>query len=185
MEALRNDKRYTYADYAGWDTKDRYELIDGVPNMLASPTDEHQRISGNLFAELHNFLRGKPCKIRSAPYDVRLHAAGDDDDTVVQPDIVVICDHSKLDAKGCNGAPDLVIEILSGSSASRDKVLKFNRYLNAGVREYWIIDPDSRTVMVNILDNGRYYNTAYDDDDAIPVHVLAGCTISLSDVFAE
>jgi len=184
MEVFRNDKRYSYADYANWDTEDRYELIDGVPYAMASPSTVHQIVSGNLFSELHGFLKGNPCKVFAAPYDVRLTAAAGDD-TVVQPDIVVICDRSKLSDTGCKGVPDLVIEIISKSSASRDKVLKFNQYLKAGVGEYWIVDPDSKTVTVNILDNGRYYNSSYAETDAVPVHVLDGCTISLSDVFAE
>ena len=185
MEALRKDKSYTYADYASWDTEERYELIDGVPYMMAAPSITHQRISGNLHGELWNFLRGKPCKVFSAPLDVRLNAAADNDVDVVQPDLMVVCDRSKIDEKGCNGAPDLVIEILSPSSISHDKLRKFNKYLQTGVREYWIVDPYNKMVTVNILDNGKYYNTAYGETDTVPVHILEGCEISLSDVFAE
>ena len=185
MEALRKDKYYTYEDYAKWNTEARYELIDGMPYMMSpSPLRAHQAISMELSRQFAAFLYGKPCKVFAAPFDVRLNAAGGDN-TVVQPDLVVICDRSKLIDTGYGGAPDLVIEILSQSSASRDRVLKFNQYLKAGVREYWIVDPDSKTVTVNILDDGRYYTTAYAETDTLPVHVLEGCVINLADVFAE
>jgi Uma2 family endonuclease len=184
MEALRNDKRYTYADYASWDTEDRYELINGAPYLMAAPSDAHQRINGNLFVQFHNFLKGKPCKIRISPYDVRLNAdAGDD--VVVQPDIVIICDSTKISEKGCTGAPDLIVEILSPTSAGRDKLLKFNQYLKAGVREYWIIEPESKTVQAFILENGRYIATSYGETDTVPVQILEDCEISLPDVFNE
>jgi len=90
---------------------------------------------------------------------------------VVQPDLLVVCDRNKLDKRGCNGAPDLIIEILSPSSASCDRVLKFNRYLRAGVREYWIVDPEYRTVSGHVLENGKYVTAPYGQEDTVPVHV--------------
>ncbi|MDR0310315.1 MAG: Uma2 family endonuclease, partial [Acidobacteriota bacterium] len=115
MEALQKDERYTYADYASWDTEERYELIDGVPYLMSpAPLRKHQSILFELSGQFRNFLKGKPCKAFAAPFDVRLNA-DTYDDTVVQPDLVVICDKLKLDAKGCVGAPDMVIEILSPS----------------------------------------------------------------------
>ena len=185
MDMPQLDKRYTYADYVTWPEDVRYELIDGVPYMMSpAPGRAHQRLLVELCRQLATFLKGKTCEVYSAPFDVRLNI-DTGDDAVVQPDITVVCDRSKLDDKGCNGAPDMVVEILSKSSLSRDRVLKFNRYLKAGVREYWIVDPDSKTATVNILDNGRYYSTAYDETDNAPVHVLEGCTIDLKDVFAD
>jgi Uma2 family endonuclease len=185
MEALRKDKRYTYADYANWDTLDRYELINGAQYMMSpAPMWNHQKVSREIFGQLFNFLRGKPCELFAAPFDVRLNANAHDD-TVLQPDLVIICDRSKLSGTGCAGAPDMVIEIVSPSTARNDRFVKFHLYQKAGVREYWIVDPDSKTVMVNILDNGRYYNTAYADTDTVPVHILEGCVINLADVFAE
>ncbi len=152
MRALREDiregKNYTYADYCAWSDDERWELIDGVAYAMSpGPTTLHQSILGELFAQIHNFLIGHSCKVIPAPFDVRLNA-DKDDNTVVQPDISVVCDRSKLNEKGCKGAPDLVIEILSPASSSRDKVLKFNKYLEAGVREYWLVDPSDKTVMV-------------------------------------
>jgi Uma2 family endonuclease len=107
---------------------------------------------------------------------VRLFPLDDQsDDTLVEPDIVVVCDSSKLDDRGCNGAPDLVVEILSPATAQRDRVVKFRKYLEAGVREYWIVNPDEKTVQVHILDNGHYIIKTYDETDAVPVTVLPDC----------
>ena len=181
-EAARS---YTYEDYAGWDDGKRYELIDGVAYLMSpAPTSDHQDISRGIFGQLYTFLRGKPCKVYSAPFDVRLSFDGDDK-TVVQPDISVVCDRSKIVKAGCNGAPDLVIEILSPSSGNRDRLLKFNKYLQAGVREYWIVDPESRVVEVHTLESGRYVISVYGEDDTVDVSVLEGCRIVLPDVFAE
>ena len=185
MLVLEAAKRYTYTDYAGWDTDDRYELIDGVPYLMSpGPNRKHQEISGELYGQLRDFLKGKPCKVYHAPFDVRLDVAGLDN-TVVQPDIMVICDHSKLGKASCDGAPDLVVEILSPSTSSRDKLLKFNKYLQSGVREYWIVDPDSKTLSAHVLENGKYITGAFGDEDTVPVKVLPGCRINLHDVFAE
>jgi len=185
MEALQNEKRYTYADYCTWDDGERWELIDGIPYAMSpAPLVSHQSVIGNLHGQLFNFLKGKPCKVFLSPFDVRLNF-DTDDDTVVQPDLLVVCDRSKLDKRGCNGAPDMLVEVLSPSSTRRDIVLKFNTYLRAGVREYWIVDPDAKTVSIHLLKDGEYIVRAYTDTDTAPVHVLEGCTISLSDVFEE
>ena len=186
METIRKDKHYTAADYASWDDNERYELIDGVPYKMMSPAPSkaHQSILLELAGQLRDFLKGKACRVFIAPFDVFLNLAGSDD-IVVQPDIVVICDKSKLDDKGYKGVPDFVAEILSPSTAGYDRVIKFNTYLRAGVREYWIVDPDSRTVQVNLMEAGKYVANAYADADIAPVHVLKGCEIILSDVFAE
>ncbi|GHT69964.1 hypothetical protein FACS1894110_20490 [Spirochaetia bacterium] len=98
---------------------------------------------------------------------------------------MVICDPSKLDDRGCNGAPDLVIEILSPTTARYDKIVKFRKYQQAGVREYWIVDPDSEDVQTFILENDHYIVNTYDENDMAPVSVLPGCTINLKEVFAE
>ena len=179
-------QHYTYEDYYSWDDGKRWELIEGVPYemfaMAPGPSGSHQGISVSLTRQLSTFLLGKPCKVFHAPYDVRLNA-DTDDDTVVQPDLVVICDQSKRDERGCKGAPDMVVEILSKSTAQYDRVTKFNLYQNAGVREYWIVDPESRTIAAHILENGRYLVTAYGDKGVAPVYVLEGCEIVLEDVF--
>jgi Uma2 family endonuclease len=178
---------YTYADYAEWDDGNRYELIDGVPYMMSSPSLAHQEILVELVGQLRELLKGKPCKVLMAPFDVCLNAAGDRDNTVVQPDLMVICDKSKLDGKRCDGAPDMVAEILSPSNPNHDRVKKFNKYLQAGIREYWIVDPTNKVISAHILKNGEYVVKSYSSDEAetIPVHVLDGCTIDLMDIFAE
>ena len=185
MDALRNDQHYTYADYCTWDDDERWELINGVPYLMApGSTRSHQSISGKIFLQIGIFLQGKPCKVYAAPFDVRLNA-DDGDDIVVQPDILVVCDQSKLNNANCAGAPDMIVEILSPSTAGKDRHLKFNAYQKYGVREYWIVDPDSRTVSVHILKNGEYTTYAYAEPETVPVRVLDGCTVTLSDVFAE
>ena len=183
-EALKNDKHYTYADYLTWDDDRRWELIDGVAYLMSAPTWEHQRISGELYGQLWLFLKKTPCRVFHAPFDVRLNA-DQEDDMVVQPDLLVICDHSKLIGTGCVGAPDMVIEILPPSTAACDRLVKFNKYLQSGVREYWIVDSDTKTVSAHVLENGKYITSAYGEADAPPVHILDGCTIDLSSVFAE
>jgi Uma2 family endonuclease len=181
---LKGDERYTYSDYASWDDGKRYELIDGVIYLMSpAPTPAHQTICGELHAQLHSFLRGKPCKVFIAPLDVRLDAASGDN-TVVQPDILVVCDQAKVKGKNCKGVPDMVIEVLSLSTLGRDKVVKFNKYLQAGVREYWIVDPEGRNVTVNILKNGEYISKAYGGEETVPVNVLNGCQVDLKLVFA-
>lgn len=178
------DGKYTYADYAKWpDDGNRYELIDGYVYKMSGTLRIHQEISGNLCGLLWNYLRGKPCEIYAAPFDIRLNGKGDEDDTVVQPDISVICDCDKLDDIGCNGAPDLIIEILSYSSFKYDRLIKFNKYLQTCVREYWIVNPTYKSVDVFILNEGRYDFALYSEDDTIDVHVLEGCQIALRDIF--
>ena len=179
------EKRYTYADYANWDDDNRYELIDGVVYMMSAPSQAHQETIGELFRQLANFLKGKPCKVFLSPFDVCLNAKGDDDDTVVQPDILVVCNMSKLDGKRCNGAPDMAIEVLSPSSKRHDTLLKFNKYMQTGVREYWIVNPIAKTVRVCLLNDGKYDMQDYSATDTIPVHVLNGFLIDMREVFAE
>jgi Uma2 family endonuclease len=183
MPLLKEKEYYTYADYLSWDDAERYELIDGEACMMAPPSRPHQKISMALSTRIHNYLEGKPCEVYAAPFAVRLNPAEDEsDDTVVEPDIVVVCDPSKLDDRGCNGAPDLVIEILSPSTSRYDRIVKFQKYREAGVREYWIVDPDEKILTAYILKNGEYVASVYGDTDTAPVAVLPGCKIDLASV---
>jgi Uma2 family endonuclease len=176
---------YTYADYCTWDDGERWELIEGIPYAMSpAPSQRHQEVCGELHWQIKTFLKGKPCKVFAAPFDVRLNAAGDDD-TVCQPDLLVVCDAFKLDGKCCKGAPDLVVEVLSPSTARHDRMVKLRQYRRNGVREYWIVDPETKTVQVNVLENGKYVISMYGDEDTAPVGVLEGCEIDLADVFAE
>jgi Uma2 family endonuclease len=117
-----------------------------------------------------------------APFDVRLNA-DTLDDTVVQPDIVVVCDHDKLNDAGCAGAPDLVIEILSPSTSKYDKTTKFNTYLKHCIREYWILDPETKTLAINLLNDNKYITHIYHEKEKAPVHILESFNIDLSEVF--
>ena len=180
MDALEQDMKYTYEFILSRPEDERWELIDGVPYMMAQPTIEHERIHGSIFYQLYDFLRGKTCEVFNA-LGVRLSL----DDRFVVPDITVICDKTKLaDGKTCIGAPDMVVEILSPSTAGRDRLEKFNLYLDAKVNEYWIVDPETKIVSVNVLENGKYVNYAYGKTDTVAVNTLGGCKISLPDVFA-
>jgi len=176
-------RKYTYSDYLKWDDDVRYELIDGVPYAMSAPTWQHQEILGHLHAQLYSYLKCKPCKVFMAPFDVRLNADAYDN-TVVQPDIVVICDDNIMMKTGCVGGPDMAIEILSPSTSRMDRSIKFNKYLQAGVREYWLVDPDTKTLAIHILKDGDYITRVYNDADRAPVHVLEDCLIDMSEVFA-
>jgi Uma2 family endonuclease len=186
---LKEEESYTYADYLEWDENVRAEIHDGAVYLMSSPTTAHQAISRNLMVAIATFLTGKPCKVFAGPFGVRLFPKKDNsDDTIVEPDITVVCDSSKLDEQGYNGAPSLIIEILSPSSIQNDSVYKFNKYLKAGVQEYWIIDPDLKSVVVHVLNDGRYISAAYtleDGDTNAPITVLPGCAIDLKTVFEE
>lgn len=185
------EKYYTYEDILSWGEDVRAEIIYGDLYMMAPPLRIHQEVSGELFGQIRDFLKDKPCKVYSAPFGVRPFEKDgdtpDDVDTVVEPDITVVCDHSKLDKYGCKGAPDMVIEILSPSNAKHDRFVKLNLYQRAKVREYWIVDPQNNTVEVCLLDNdGRMSVTAvYSREDTAKATVLPGCEIDLSKVFPE
>ena len=187
---LPQERSYTYADLMDWDGETRYELYNGQPVALASPSRTHQEISGALFFQLYNYLREKKCRIYAAPFDVCLFAEEKDQpediETVLQPDITVICDPEKLTDHGCSGAPDLVIEILSPSARRRDRLTKFDLYQRAGVREYWIVDPEAQIAQVHLLEDGRYYSrAAYNSRAAVPVKVLEDFQMDPTQVFAQ
>lgn len=186
-----NKEYYTYADFLTWDESDRYEIIDGKLYAMATPTREHQGISMEFSIQIGSYLKGKPCKVYAAPFGVRLFEKDDDSPdsvgTVIQPDISVTCDENKLDKKGCKGAPDFVIEILSPSNERHDLFVKYNLYMRAGVREYWIVDPQRKTVQVFLLDENGVYRLAemYGENDAAKITVLNDCPIDLKAVFAN
>ncbi len=182
--------RYTFADALTWEENQRIEIIDGEAVMMAPPIRIHQEISGELFFQLANYLRGKGCKVYAAPFAVRLFEKdGDrpeDVDTLVEPDIAVICDPAKLDKYGCRGAPDMVVEILSPSTQRQDRFTKFSLYQRAGVREYWIVDPENKFVQSFWLEDGRYAVKEFGAaGDKMCVNVLEDCVIDLSEIFPE
>lgn len=158
--ALKYPPYFTYGDYCNWSEDERWELIDGQAYAMSAPSRVHQEIVLELGTQIHNYLKGKPCKPYIAPFDVRLPKKNEKDeqiDTVVQPDISVICDRNKLDDKGCRGAPDWIIEILSPSTAIRDMDVKFQLYQTHGVKEYWLINPQEKWGMIYILNAQQKY----------------------------
>jgi len=180
-------KQYTYADYLTWWFDERVELIRGyVRKMSPAPLDRHQRVIGNVYNDIKNFIRRKKCQVRFAPYDVRLTRNIDDKKvvTVVQPDICIICNTDLIDEKGCNGAPDMIAEILSPGNAKHDVKTKFELYQEAGVKEYWLVDTTEKLVDVFILENGTYRLVKkYVEDDIVPLNTLEGLNIDLKDIF--
>ena len=190
--AVKADKRYTYSDYLTWPVEERWEIINGIPYAMSpAPNRKHQAILGELsfvFAS-HIKEQGGPCKVYIAPFDVRLPEGSQTDDeieTVVQPDIVVVCDKSKLDDKGCKGAPDMVVEIASPASVRKDMSEKLRLYEQHGVKEYWLVLPGEQAVIVYSLDERRQYGKpeVYTPADEAPVRALDGLTIRLADLFA-
>ena len=184
-------EHYTFADILAWEGNERVEIINGEIFLMASPFRVHQEISGELFRQLANFLEGKKCRVYAAPFAVRLvEKDGDnpeDVDTMVEPDITVVCDKDKLDKHGCKGAPDMVIEILSPSTRRHDRLVKLGLYQQAGVREYWIVDPENKSVQVFLQDGSSFLkiHEDYGREDIAKVNVLDGCFIELSKVFSE
>jgi Uma2 family endonuclease len=187
-------RRYTYADYLTWLDDKRRELIDGIIKMMSpAPRAKHEIVRMNIAFEIKGYIKKKFRKkfgIFAAPFDVRLPANGEKENdkiyTVVQPDLCVVCDLSKIDDKGCLGAPDMIAEILSPSTTRYDVNDKFALYERSGVREYWLVEPSGRAVTVYLLqENGKYDNgRIYEDEtDNVPVAVLDGLTIAWQDIF--
>ncbi len=189
LPALKDTERFTYADYVTWPETERWELIDGEAyDMSPAPSTEHQRVSRKLLVQIEGFLRQKPCEVFYAPFDVRLperDEADDEIENVVQPDISVICDPSKLDSKGCKGAPDLIIEILSPSTAKKDRQEKFLLYERHGVKAYWLVHQSEHLIEVFRLRNSGVYDKPeiYAGDDMMPVDLFPDLEIDLGVVF--
>jgi Uma2 family endonuclease len=190
--ALKNNcEKWTYADYLTWPDDERWELIKGVAySMSPAPATVHQRTLSKLALPILVHLAGKPCETFLAPFDVRFseqqNVSANYIDTVVQPDILVVCDKRKLDELGCNGAPDFIIEISSPSTGRNDLTRKFDLYQRHGVKEYWIVHPEQQTVMVfKIGDDGLYGKPErYAGDDTIAVPLFGDLVVDLKVVFA-
>jgi len=188
LTAKKLEQIYTYKDYLSWQEGERWELINGrAYAMTPAPSTKHQKVILELSRQIANYLLNKKCDAFPAPFDVRFADKFDDDQmitTVVQPDIVVICDKTKIDDKGCKGAPDIVIEILSPETGDKDKKEKFTLYEKHGVKEYWLVDPFDNTVMVFKLKKNEYGKPAvYTKNDHITTNVLKGLKINLKLVF--
>jgi len=155
--AILNDRHYTYADYLKFPDDERWEIIDGVAyNMSPAPAERHQDLVSELLVQVGNKLRGKPCRVYTAPFDVRFEAS-ETTSKVVQPDLLVVCDRSKITGSGLVGAPDWIVEILSPRTAGKDQIVKRQLYEANGVREYWMIQPFDKVVTVYQLGSDRSY----------------------------
>ena len=178
----RQECYYTYEQWLDLDIEGRSELIGGQLYMMADPTSRHQKVVAELLRQIANFLLGKTCQVFPSPFGVRLNETRD---TAYEPDLVVICDPSKIKHRGCVGAPDMVIEVLSPSTAQRDKVDKYYDYMQAGVKEYWIVDGENNFLDAYRLVDGKYVQQTYFEKDNAPIQVLQGCEIDLSLVFEK
>ncbi len=193
INQLDLSKRYSYADYLTWQFEEMVELIQGkVFRMSPTPGPLHQGISAELHYQIMSYLKGKKFQAYAAPFDVRLPLPpGKTNDThiyaVVQPDISVICDLSKIDEKGCLGAPDWIIEILSKSTAPKDLNEKFDLYQHAGVKAYWIVHPSEETILVYLLnDEGTYVlmrQRPFTREESIPVSIFNDFEVNLNEIF--
>jgi len=188
--SLDMNKRYTYADCLSWPESYRCEIINGVARKLPPVYTAHARVCADLMFVLSTFIKENNCKcaIFSGIFDVRLPKNGeiayDKIDTVVQPDICVICDKSKLDERGCCGAPDMIVEILSPATIKNDCIRKFLLYEEHGVREYWMVYPNDKAITVFLLQkNGKYEGKLYEFNGKVPVHVFDNYLIDLDDIF--
>ncbi len=183
------DQIYTYADYYKWKFEERVELIKGrIFKMSPAPNRLHQELTGEIYLRLRNFLNNNPCKVYVAPFDVRLPRKSKKDKdifTVLQPDLCVICDLSKLDKRGCIGAPDIVVEVLSPSNNKKELKNKYEVYEEAGVKEYWVVLPYEKTMIIYTLINGKFSpSRLLASGDLVTSSVLPGFSLDLSELFS-
>ena len=184
------NKTYSYADYYKWEFDERLELINGKVFLMSPvPNRLHQEIVGDVFMSLTKFLQNKPCKVYVAPFDVRLPRKINDDKsifTVLQPDVCVVCDTTKLDSKGCIGAPDIVVEVLSKGNNAKELKNKYAAYEEAGVREYWVVSPQNQTATIYTLIEGRFQpSRIMAQGDTIMSSVLVDFSLSLTELFRD
>ena len=189
---IQNGK-YTYADYLSWHFDQTVELIRGRIQRISTPNRKHQRISWQLTLAVGNFFKKHDCRAFAAPFDVRLpdqqksKKVNKEIFTVVQPDICIVCNTTKLDDKGCLGAPDLVVEILSPGNSVKEMKIKKNLYETAGIREYWIIDPEHENVFQFHLNEAMVYThaTIYTSEDVLHCVIFPDLHITLSEIFMD
>ncbi len=190
LEDIDLSLTYSYANYLTWLFDDRVELIKGKVFKMSGPARLHQQISIHISSMLFNFLLGKPCKVYNAPFDVRFYKeskADKDIYTVLQPDICVICDLTKLDDKGCIGAPDIVIEILSPGNNKMELLHKYGIYEEFGVKEYWVVGPVEKTLLKYTLDaKGKYQpSKLFTLSERVHSDLLPGFELDLDAVFED
>ncbi|MFP3152937.1 Uma2 family endonuclease [Lachnospiraceae bacterium ZAX-1] len=184
MPLQQEKKTYTNKDYDSFPEDERIELIDGQIYYQSAPSTMHQRVLNFINNAIYNHIQSHngPCEVFPAPFAVKLNEG---DKTTVEPDISVICDKSKLDSRGCNGAPDWIIEITSPSNSDHDYILKLGLYKTAGVREYWIVDPKNQLVAVNFFEGDNFFPQHYDFTDTIKVRIYEDLFIDFSKIDLE
>ena len=179
-------KQYCYADYLLWQFSERVELIKGfIQKMSPAPSRKHQTVAKNITFKMMLFLEEKACNLFFAPFDVRLPIPSTKkDSTVVQPDLCIICDENKLDDKGCNGSPDLIVEILSLYNSKYDVDTKFSLYQDAGVKEYWIVEPEEKLIFIYTLHDGVYIGLKpFSEGQIVTSPLFPELQIAVDDVF--
>ncbi len=188
LAQLDLDKQYTYADYLKWQFSERVELIKGfIKKMSPAPNRVHQSILFNFTLQIGRHRGEDTCKMFFAPFDVRLPVQTKrKNSSVVQPDFCIVCDASKLDEQGCNGAPDLIVEILSPSNTRHDTDTKFNLYEEAGVKEYWIVQPQQKSILIYVLQDGKYIGLKpFGEDEFAQGRLFPNLKIEVNEVFAN
>ena len=191
MENLAlQQRKYTYEDLQNFEDEKRYELINGELYLMSSPTTLHQKIIGEIHGQLYNYLKGKKCQSFVSPLDVCLSGVRNPkkEYNVVQPDILVVCDENKItNNMGIQGAPDLIIEVLSPTSKKHDTFVKYNLYQYYGVKEYWIIDGEVGVIYQYIINEKNIYTLpkTYEITENIKVNILKDCTISLKNIIEQ
>ncbi len=191
LSDLDLNKTYSYADYLTWQLNETVELIKGkIMLMSPAPSVRHQDISMNLSSQLYHHFKHKPCRVYTAPFDVRLYnrqrslLANEAIFTVVQPDLCVVCNLALLDAQGCNGAPDWVIEILSPGNSQRELKIKYALYQESGVSEYWLVYPEQQTVHQFVLDEGAYrLQQMYTNDEQASPQLFPELAVDINELF--
>ncbi len=184
------NKLYTYADYYKWQFEERVELIKGkIFKMSPAPNPYHQVLAGDIYTLMNVFLRKTPCKAYIAPFDVRLIKKSKDDKdivTVLQPDVFVVCDRTKIDKRGCIGAPDLVVEVLSPGNSTKELRNKYEVYEEAGVKEYWVVSPQNQTFIIYTLQDGKFQLSPVKvPGDIVTTSILPGLEIDLTELFKD
>ena len=184
------NKSYTYADYFSWKFEERVELIKGkIFKMSPAPNRFHQKLTGSIYIRMANYLESKPCEVYVAPFDVRIPRKSKNDKeiiTVLQPDVCVVCDLSKLDKRGCIGAPDIAVEVLSPGNNAKELKNKHDVYEEAGVKEYWVISPQDQWLRIYTLVEGKFSESPYFvAGDTARSSVLEGFSIDITDLFRD
>jgi Uma2 family endonuclease len=185
LSELDLSKQYTFKDYLSWQFQERVELFRGfIAKMSPAPNSFHQEYSGNIYFHLKAHLKGKKCKTFFAPIDVYLPTT--DKKSVVQPDIIVVCDLPKIQKKGCVGAPDIVVEILSPGNSKKEMNDKYDLYEEAGVKEYWVVFPEEQVVQIYELINGRFQSKKpLANGNKITTPILEGFELEVDEIFAR